>query len=145
MAEPARLTVPATLDSLERLRAFARESAERAGVDARRSYGLQLALDEIATNVVTYGYGPSRPDGVLALRAEVEGGMLVVTLEDWGAPFDPRARELPGAEELSRPLEERAMGGLGILLAIKGVDRFDYRRVGDRNETIFEVRIGEGT
>jgi anti-sigma regulatory factor (Ser/Thr protein kinase) len=145
MAEEDRLTVPATLDSLERLRAFVREAAGRAGVDARRSYGLQLALDEIATNVVSYGYGPSRPDGVLELRAEVAGGMLAVTLVDWGAPFDPRTRELPGEDELSRPLEEREMGGLGILLAIKGVDRFDYRRVGDRNETTFAVRIGAGT
>jgi anti-sigma regulatory factor (Ser/Thr protein kinase) len=68
----------------------------------------------------------------------------VVTLEDWAAPFDPRTRELPGEEELARPLEEREAGGLGILLAIRGVDRFDYRRVGDHNETVFEVRAGEG-
>jgi len=81
---------------------------------------------------------------VLGLRAEVSGRSLVVTLEDWGQPFDPRTRKLPGEEELSRPLEEREPGGLGILLAIQGVDRFDYRRVGDRNETVFEVRIGEG-
>jgi anti-sigma regulatory factor (Ser/Thr protein kinase) len=145
MAEPSRITVPATLESLGRLRAFVREAAERAGVDARRAYGLQLALDEIATNVVSYGYGPSRTDAVLGVRAEIVGGSLVVTLEDWGAPFDPRTRKLPGADELSRPLEEREMGGLGILLAIQGVDRFDYRRVGERNETIFEVRIGAET
>jgi anti-sigma regulatory factor (Ser/Thr protein kinase) len=144
MGEPKRLTVPASLDSLGRIRAFAREAAQRAGVDARRSYGLQLALDEIATNVVNYGYGPAGTDARLALRAEVVGGSLVVTLEDWGQPFDPRTREFPGEEELARPLEEREPGGLGIMLAIQGVDRFDYRRVGDRNETVFEVRAGEG-
>jgi anti-sigma regulatory factor (Ser/Thr protein kinase) len=144
MGEPSRITVPATLGSLGRIRAFAREAAEHAGVDARRSYGLQLALDEIATNVVSYGYGPSPGhDAVLGVRAEVTGGALVVTLEDWGKPYDPRTRDLPSEEELGRPLEEREPGGLGIMLAIQGVDRFDYRRVGDRNETVFEVRTGE--
>jgi len=144
MSEASRLTLPATLDSLGRVRAFAREAAERAGVDARRTYALQVALDEIATNVVNYGYGPSHTDGVLGLRAEVAGEALVVTIEDWGPAFDPRKRKLPSEEELSRPLEEREIGGLGIFLALEGVDRFDYRRVGDRNENIFEVRIGAG-
>jgi len=144
MPEPTKLSLPATLESLERVRAFAREAAERAGVDAQRSYALQLALDEIATNVVSHGYGASRTDGVLGLRAEVTGGALVVTLEDGGPPFDPRTRKLPDEDELSRPLEEREIGGLGIFLALRGVDRFDYRRVDDRNENIFEVRIGAG-
>ncbi len=144
MGDPARITVPATLDSLGRIRAFVREAAEQAGVDARRSYGLQLALDEIATNVVSYAYGDSPNDAVLGVRAEVAGNALVVTLEDWGKPYDPRTRDLPTEEELGRPLEEREPGGLGIMLAIQGVDRFDYRRVGDRNETVFEVRIGGG-
>ncbi|MCK9463559.1 MAG: ATP-binding protein [Proteobacteria bacterium] len=142
MTETDRLTLPATLESLERIRAFAREAAVRAGLDPQRSYALQLALDEIATNVVSYGYGPSRTDGRLALRSEVAGGALVVVLEDWAPAFDPRTRELPTEEDLSLPLEERNTGGLGIFLAVKGVDRFDYRRVGDKNETIFEVRIG---
>ncbi len=144
MGEPSRITVPAALGSLGRIRAFAREAAERAGVGSRRSYGLQLALDEIATNVVSYGYGPSPGEAVLAVRAEVTGEALVLTLEDWGKPYDPRTRDLPTEEELGRPLEEREPGGLGLMLAIQGVDRFDYRRVGDRNETVFEVRIGGG-
>ena len=57
MPDARRLTLPATLDSLGSVRAFAREAAEQAGVDPRRTYGLQIALDEIATNVVTHGYG----------------------------------------------------------------------------------------
>jgi hypothetical protein len=31
---------------------------------------------------------------------------------------------------------------LGIFLAFQGVDRFDYRREGDRNINSLEVRIG---
>jgi len=136
------LTLPATLDSLAQVRQFIRDAAERAGVDQRRTYNLQLALDEITTNVIVYGYASMKQQGTIVLHAEQQGDALVVTLEDWGPPFDPRTRELPDEEDLSRPLEERGIGGLGIFLAVKGVDRFDYRREGDRNLNIFEVKTG---
>lgn len=136
------LTLPATLDSLARVREYIRDTAERAGVDPQRTYTLQLALDEITTNVIVYGYASAKQKGSIALHAEKAGDALVVTLEDWGPPFDPRTRQLPDEEDLSQPLEERAIGGLGIFLAVKGVDRFDYRREGDRNLNIFEVRTG---
>lgn len=136
------LTLPATLDSLARVREFVRDAAERAGADPQRTYSLQLALDEITTNVIVYGYASVKQQGTIVLHAEVRGDSLVVTLEDWGPPFDPRTRELPDEEDLSRPLEERGIGGLGIFLAVKGVDRFDYRREGERNLNIFEIRTG---
>jgi hypothetical protein len=140
MAEPSRITVPATLESLGRLRP---SRARRQSARGRRpaAYGLSSRSDEIATNVVSYGYGPPHRRGWAAGRV---GRLARGDARGLGTPFDPRTRELPGEKELSRPLEEREPGGLGILLAIQGVDRFDYRRVGDRNETVFEVRIGEG-
>lgn len=136
------LTLPARLDSLAKVRDFVRDAAERAGVDPQRIYNLQLALDEFATNVVVHGYGEARREGDIFLSAEAREGSLVVTLADEAPPFDPRARVLPDEEDLSRPLEERAVGGLGIFLAIKGVDRFDYRSEGGRNLNIFEVKAG---
>ena len=45
---------------------------------------------------------------------------------------------LPDAGRLQ---EERQIGGLGIYLAVRGVDRFDYRREDDRNVNIFAVKI----
>jgi serine/threonine-protein kinase RsbW len=34
-------------------------------------------------------------------------------------------------------MEQRPIGGLGVFLAIRGVDQFQYERVGDRNRSIF--------
>lgn len=135
------LSVPAVLDSLAAIRRFAKEVSARAGLDGDRSYQLQLALDEIATNIITYGYKDEGPSAFIAMRSEVRDNTLVITMEDRAPAFDPRTRRMPDAEELARPLDERPMGGLGIFLAVHGVDRFDYRREGDRNLTIFEVRI----
>ena len=99
-------------------------------------------MDEIATNIIAYGYRDAGPCAEITIGGEIRGDALVVTLEDQGPAFDPRTRPMPDAEALAKPLEERTIGGLGIYLATQGVDRFDYHREGDRNLNIFEVRIG---
>jgi anti-sigma regulatory factor (Ser/Thr protein kinase) len=140
-----KLSLPAVLDSLAELRRYARDAAARAGIDADRSYQLQLAVDEIATNIISYGYKDAAPSAAIAIHGVITADALVVTLEDQAPAFDPRGRQLPDAADLARPLEERGIGGLGIYLAIQGVDRFDYRREGGRNLNIFEMRRDHGT
>jgi anti-sigma regulatory factor (Ser/Thr protein kinase) len=48
---------------------------------------------------------------------------------------------LPDAQDLSRPLDERAIGGLGIYLAMSNVDRFDYRHEDGRNINLFVLKV----
>ena len=135
-------SLPAVLDSLAEIRRYVKEAAERAGIEEARAYQLQLAVDEIATNIILYGYKGASASAVISIGSEMSDDALVITLKDWATAFDPRTMQMPEAEDLARPLEERKIGGLGIFLAIQGVDRFDYRREGDRNFNIFEVRIG---
>jgi anti-sigma regulatory factor (Ser/Thr protein kinase) len=136
-----KLSVPAVLESLAELRRYAKDAADGAGVDAARSYRLQLAVDEIATNAILYGYKNNGASAVITIGGEVKDGALVITLEDHAPAFDPRSVPMPRAEDLVKPLEERNIGGLGIFLTIQGVDHFDYHREGDRNLSIFAVRI----
>lgn len=133
-------SLPAVLDSLAELRRYAKDAAAEAGIDDARSYQLQLAVDEIATNIISYGYGDAGASAVISISSEIREGALLVTLEDQAPAFDPRTMRTPEADELAKPLEERNIGGLGIFLAVQGVDRFDYRREGDRNFNIFEVK-----
>ena len=48
---------------------------------------------------------------------------------------------MPTALDLDQPLEERDLGGLGIFLALQGVDRFDYQRCDDRNRNILAMNL----
>jgi anti-sigma regulatory factor (Ser/Thr protein kinase) len=136
-----KMSVPAELDSLAEIRKYAKEAAAIAGIDDARSYKLQLAVDEIATNIISYGYRDAGPSSLISISGEIKNGHLVLTLEDQAPAFDPRTMHVPDAEDLARPLEERPIGGLGIFLASQGVDRFDYRREGNVNLNIFEVDI----
>jgi serine/threonine-protein kinase RsbW len=134
------LTLPAVLGSLASLRRYAKEAAANAGIEDDRAYQLQLAVDEIATNIINYGYGEAGPASEICISSEESDESLVVMLEDSAPAFDPRGRTMPDAEELALPLEERTIGGLGIYLTEIGVDRFDYRYENGRNFNIFEVR-----
>jgi anti-sigma regulatory factor (Ser/Thr protein kinase) len=128
-----------TLDSLSLIREYVGSAAGAAGLDKKATYELCLAVDEIATNIILHGYKEAGRSGVLDVRADIENRKLTVTLEDDGEPFDPRQSKLPESEELLRPLEERPIGGLGLFLAVQGVDEFKYERAGGRNRNVFAV------
>jgi serine/threonine-protein kinase RsbW len=111
------LTLPGTLDALKPIRDYASDAAKSVGLPESAAYNLCLAVDEIATNVVTHGYEEVGISGNLTIGARVDCGQLIVELRDQGKSYDPSKHHIPTAEDLSLPLEERGIGGLGILLA----------------------------
>jgi anti-sigma regulatory factor (Ser/Thr protein kinase) len=125
-------TVPANLESLTELGAFVTQAAAVAGLSHPASYNLRLALEEFATNAITHGGAAA--SGSLVVRAEMDPDTLSIILEDCGAPFDPR--QVPAPADLHLPAEQRKLGGLGIFLALQGLDQFSYERIGDRNRNI---------
>jgi anti-sigma regulatory factor (Ser/Thr protein kinase) len=129
------LTVAGQLDSLAALRDYVRQAAAEAGLDSKPTYQLVLAVDEVATNIITHGYEESGRSGEVTIRADVETTSLKITLEDSGVQFDPRKR--PDPTNLDDPLETRAIGGLGIYLTVHGVDRFDYAWQDGKNYNVF--------
>ena len=132
-----RLTVPGTLDSLDAIAKYVMAAAAAAGLDRKPAYRLRLAVDEIATNVILHGYEEAGLAGEVALEADMDDHSLIIAMEDTALPYDPTATAPPG--NMSRPLEEREAGGLGVWLALGGVDDFRYERVGDRNRSCFIV------
>jgi len=75
-------SLPAVLDSLAEIRRYVKEAAERAGIEEARAYQLQLAVDEIATNAIVYGYRDVSASAVILISGEMRDGVLVITLEE---------------------------------------------------------------
>jgi anti-sigma regulatory factor (Ser/Thr protein kinase) len=134
------LCLPASLDSLEPLGKYVVAAATEAGLDTRGAYNLRLAVDEIATNIITHGYEESGLTGEINVSGVLTDSALTIVLEDSGVPFDPLSQALPDEEYLMLPLEERDIGGLGIFLVLKGVDTFNYEHVDGRNRNIFIMK-----
>jgi phosphoserine phosphatase RsbU/P len=118
------LRVPGTIEALPAVAAWVDRAAELAGLDEQAAYGLRLAVDEIATNVIVHGYQKAGLSGELVLMARVEDDRLTVELVESSPPYDPR--QTPAPDDLDRPPDKRRVGGLGVFLARQGVDSFDY-------------------
>lgn len=96
-----------------------------------------LAVDEVVTNVIEHGYEGTDPRPIV-VRLSLEDGRLTVEVEDEGCPFNPLEAPLP---DVTLPLEERSIGGLGILLTQRMMDGLEYARVGGKNVLTMEKRI----
>lgn len=136
-----RTTFPGTLDSLEGIRQAVKEQAQEVGLTKKPIYALLLAVDEIATNIITHGYEETGTEGSLDLLIEHADGQLLVTLEDDAPAFDPLQHSLPTPAFFAQPLEDRPIGGMGIHLTLSGVDEFKYEYAGNRNRNIFLMNI----
>ena len=83
-------------------------------------YNVELAFEEIVTNIVRHG----SPTGDIRVTIAFNGE-IVLTFEDDGVPFDPREqvkRSAPGS------LDEAAARGYGLLLVGKITTAIHYER-----------------
>jgi len=120
----------------ERIEAF----GEEAHLSIQHIYQLNLVLDELITNIISYGYDDLDPHEIhLHLRAEPK--RLTAILRDDGRAFNPLA-EAPAAI-LEGSVEDRPIGGLGIHFMRTLMDEVSYQRDGHHNRLTLVKHLGE--
>jgi serine/threonine-protein kinase RsbW len=123
------LSIRNRIDDLDIVRATLDRVAQDLGIPNKAVIQLQVALDEILSNVVKYAW-PAGEAHELHLSIKVEDGGIEVIVVDDGTPFDPRAH-VPGEPA---PGSRRKPGGVGIQMIRQLVDSFDYARIDGRNQ-----------
>jgi serine/threonine-protein kinase RsbW len=137
-------TFVANLDSLDPIREFIAEKAKATGMDKKRCYSLCLAADELSANIINYGYPLSNTpdaDKKITVVVNINEHRIEVVLEDRAVQFDPFGHADPTDEDLKKPLEERSIGGLGIMLAKSNVDSFKYEYINNVNRNILIMNL----
>lgn len=132
------LVVPGEVSSLPAIADYVMSVAMEAGLDRRAAYRLRLAVDELATNIILHGYQESCLEGYIELAASFDEQVLTMSLEDTAPAYDPRPLLRQGVAR--EPLEQRAEGGLGLLLVSRSVDSLVYERVAGKNRSVLEMR-----
>jgi serine/threonine-protein kinase RsbW len=123
------LTLPAMQDSLVELAEAVEGLAEVEGWPSEAKFHVDLVLEELAQNIISYGY-PNGRSGQFVVSIQRLGDELNIVIEDDGIPFDPFSLAEPNLE-LS--LDERAIGGLGVHFTRTLMDTYRYQRLDGRN------------
>jgi len=141
MSTQRAVTLKNLLSEIERMSGIVEAFWKRHGLPAKAVFEINLALDEVLTNIMSYGYDDGRPHDIV-VRLSLGTGELVVEVEDDGRAFNPLEVAEP---RLDQPVEERPTGGLGIHLVRCVVDGLEYRRQGDRNVLVMRKSFRNGS
>ena len=112
----------ATFDNLPLFLRFIDDFCARIDADADVNYALRLAVEEVCTNLIEYGYA-GRPPGPIEVTADRGVDRVILTIRDRAPPFDPASSPSP---DLTSDLEHRQPGGLGWYLVKQLIDEVRY-------------------
>lgn len=84
--------------------------------------GIHLAVVELVSNIEQYAYTDGDND-YLDIEIERDERHITLCFRDGGVPFNPLELDPP---DISLPMSERQLGGLGIFLVIKKMDAIAY-------------------
>lgn len=119
---PATVIHAGTLENLPRFLGFIDDVCARIDADEDTKYALRLAVEEVCTNLIVYGY-KNRPAGPIQVVAVDDRDSVTLVIQDRAPPFDPKSAPAP---DLTSDIEHRKVGGLGWHLVKKMVDEIRY-------------------
>jgi anti-sigma regulatory factor (Ser/Thr protein kinase) len=133
----AEIVLPARLSALPSMAAFITETSARAGVSMDLSRKLTLLVEELFTNTIEHGHGRDSDEPV-RLGLETQPGWIALTYEDTAPPHDPFAAVQRPDDTMD--VDDRPVGGLGILLVATLAQDIEYRRADGKNHIRLVVR-----
>ncbi|MFA5042624.1 MAG: ATP-binding protein [Kiritimatiellia bacterium] len=135
MSDSLSQTIGNTLASIPPLITAVNSFLDRKAVPREAIFRVNLAIEEIVTNIVKYGYDdPGHHDITVNLTLFPE--TIRLQLQDDGRPFDPLQAPEPNVH---LPLDQRKIGGLGLHLVRTMVGRIAYRRENGANILAMDI------
>ena len=124
------LTLEAKLQNLQQALDFIDDFLMTLNCPMKLQMQIDVAVEEIFVNVASYAYEPGT--GPVTLRVEKLDHPTAarITFVDRGIPFDPTAKADP---DVTLSAEERKIGGLGIYMVKKSMDKMAYEYVDGQN------------
>ena len=126
-----------SLSELDQLHAMIENFGLVHELQKRTIFETNLVLEEIFTNIVTYGHADTNQHQV-QFSLECDERSIHIQIEDDGVPFNLLEAE---TVDLGADLEHRSIGGVGIHIVRKLMDSVTYQRVGTKNVVTLQKNI----
>ena len=91
---------------------------------------ISIAIDEIYSNIVKYGYAGTTGPVTVKLLVRDDPRRVLLRFSDSGVPYNPLTKEDP---DVTLSAEQRSIGGLGIYMVKKTMDEMRYKYENDEN------------
>ena len=132
-----QIVVQNDVRQVKSLNAFMKQVLERLGIDEKLAKQIRLAVEEAVVNVMDYAY-PPEVSGDITVQVASDGQWLTFVITDSGVAFDPTEKE---KADTTQSVEDRPVGGLGILLVRELIDSINYERTDGRNVLTLKKNI----
>ena len=129
MSAAISLTVKTARDELEQITAAVESLAEQDDWPPDLLFRVSLVLEELGLNIMDYGHDDDAHEIEIALMSE--GNSVTIEIVDGGRPFDP-LNDAP-SPDLTSPVEDRRVGGLGVHFVRTLMDQVFYERESGKN------------
>lgn len=120
------LTMSADRKNIPAVIEFVNQELDALGCSLKAEAQIDIAIDEIYSNIVKYGYEEEGGEVTVSFDTSEEPLAMTLSFRDEGKPFNPLERRDP---DVTLSAKDRKIGGLGIFMVKKSMDdiRYEYR------------------
>ena len=124
------LTLEAKVANLQQVLDFVDENLKSMRCPMKILMQIDVAVEEIYVNVASYAYAPNTGSVTIQMELQEHPRTVVITFIDSGIPYNPLAKADP---DVTLSAAERAIGGLGIYMVKKSMDKMEYEYTDQKN------------
>ncbi|HEY1170811.1 MAG TPA: ATP-binding protein [Verrucomicrobiae bacterium] len=140
MSASVQITLQNNPDELQRLNELVAQFGADNNFTVQEEYAVFLCLEELCTNIINYAW-PNGGDHTFDVRLTVDDVAIKLEFQDGGVPFDPTKYQ---THDISKPLQDRPVGGLGIHLVRQQSSEMFYERMDEKNVLFVKIKRGQG-
>lgn len=128
----------ASEDAIADMIAFVETELEKEECSLKTQTSICVAMEELFVNIAHYAYPEGTGRAEIGIDIDKNMRMATFVISDNGVPFNPLEKDDP---DITKPAEEREIGGLGIFIVKKTMDTIDYERVENENRLTMTKKL----
>ena len=111
------------MENLDQVLSFVDKFLDELQCPPKPQMQLDVAVEELFVNIARYAYAPNVGQASIRLKSDDDPSGVSVTFIDRGVPYNPLAKADP---DVTLSAEQRQIGGLGIYMVKKSMDKMEY-------------------